>query len=94
MDGAADQADAWARLSDAQRATHKADYKAHDITLLVSAFGSTDAPTTHGKDPTNLAESMAEWVKAFNLDGIDVDYEVGRQPPVRMRLIGGHGPGL
>jgi chitinase len=42
---------------------------------MVSAFGSTDTPTTSGEDPTKLAETMAAWVKKYNLDGIDVDYE-------------------
>ncbi|KAF8576290.1 glycoside hydrolase family 18 protein [Ramaria rubella] len=73
--GPADQADAWTQLSSSQRSSLKAAYKANNITLLVSAFGSTDSPTTDGKDPTALAESMASWVKTWNFDGIDVDYE-------------------
>lgn len=74
--GPADQADAWTSLSDSQRASLKADYKANNITLLVSAFGSTESPTTHGNDPTDLAQDMAAWVKKWGMDGIDVDYEV------------------
>jgi len=73
--GPADQAQAWTQLSASQRATLKADYKNNNITLMVSAFGSTESPTTDGKDPTALAESMASWVKQWDMDGIDVDYE-------------------
>lgn len=46
------------------------------LQLMVSAFGSTDAPTSSGEDPTRLAETMAAWVQKYGLDGIDVDYEV------------------
>ncbi|KAF8519829.1 glycoside hydrolase family 18 protein [Gautieria morchelliformis] len=73
--GAADQADAWTQLSASQRSSIKANYKANGITLLVSAFGSTESPTTDGKDPTALAQGMANWVKTWGMDGIDVDYE-------------------
>lgn len=44
---------------------------------MVSAFGSTETPTTSGADPTMLAQTMAAWVKKYSLDGIDVDYEAG-----------------
>lgn len=43
---------------------------------MVSAFGSTESPTTHKNDPTQVAEFMAGWVKQWDIDGIDVDYEV------------------
>lgn len=42
---------------------------------MVSAFGSTDAPTSSGADPVATANTMAAWVKEFGLDGIDIDYE-------------------
>ena len=42
---------------------------------MVSAFGSTDAPTSSGKDAVSTANSMASFVKTWGLDGIDVDYE-------------------
>lgn len=41
----------------------------------MSAFGSTDAPTTWGEDPNELASTFASFVKQYQLDGIDVDYE-------------------
>jgi len=43
--------------------------------LIVSLFGSTDTPTTSGADPVLTANSMAAWVKKYDLDGVDVDYE-------------------
>ncbi|KIJ53594.1 glycoside hydrolase family 18 protein [Sphaerobolus stellatus SS14] len=71
----ADQAAAWASLSYDERIAIKQRYNAAGIKLMVSAFGATDTPTTSGTDPTALAQWMAEWVKAYNLDGIDIDYE-------------------
>ncbi|KAF8888123.1 glycoside hydrolase family 18 protein [Infundibulicybe gibba] len=71
--GAWDQADEWQSLSDTQRSTIKSQYAAAGIKLIVSAFGSTDLPTD--SDPVSLANQMAGWVKQYNLDGIDVDYE-------------------
>ena len=43
--------------------------------MMVSAFGSTDAPTSEGADPVDTANTMAQWVIDNGLDGIDVDYE-------------------
>lgn len=43
---------------------------------MISAFGATDAPTSSGYDPVLLANAMASFVKTWDLDGIDVDYEV------------------
>lgn len=42
---------------------------------MVSAFGSSDVPTTTGADPIATANTMAAFVKQYQLDGIDVDYE-------------------
>ncbi|KAJ7760581.1 glycoside hydrolase superfamily [Mycena metata] len=42
---------------------------------MFSAFGSDDQPTTGGSNPVTLANTMANWVIEFGLDGIDVDYE-------------------
>ena len=74
--GPADKALEWTQLSDSDRAAVKANYTAAGISLIVSAFGSTDAPTSTGADPTSTANTMAAWVKEFDLNGIDVDYEV------------------
>ncbi|KZP00464.1 glycoside hydrolase family 18 protein [Calocera viscosa TUFC12733] len=73
--GAADQALEWTTLDADTRSTIKAEYVSAGIKLLVSAFGSTDAPTSDGEDPTTLANTMAAWVQEYDLDGIDIDYE-------------------
>lgn len=69
------KARAWASLNDTERSIIKSQYAAAGITLLVSAFGSTDIPTTTGADPVATANAMAAWVRQYQLDGIDVDYE-------------------
>ena len=73
--GAADKALEWTELSADQRTTVKQQYAAAGINLVVSAFGSTEEPTTQGLDPTGTATTMAQFVTEFDLDGIDVDYE-------------------
>jgi hypothetical protein len=42
---------------------------------MVSAFGSTEAPVSAGADPIATANTMAQFVRANGLDGIDVDFE-------------------
>ena len=76
LEGAWDKAQEWTTLSASQRSTIKSQYAAAGIKLIVSAFGSTDVPTSSGVDPIATANTMAAWVKQYDLDGIDVDYEV------------------
>ncbi|KZV72386.1 glycoside hydrolase family 18 protein [Peniophora sp. CONT] len=73
--GPADQAQTWAQLSDSERKAAKKAYNDAGISVIVSAFGETESPTTDGTDPTDTANTMAEWVIKYDLDGIDVDYE-------------------
>ncbi|TFK39804.1 glycoside hydrolase family 18 protein [Crucibulum laeve] len=75
LEGAWDKAYEWTTYTDAQRATIKSQYASAGIKLIVSVFGSTDVPTTTRADPVATANTMAAWVKQYNLDGIDVDYE-------------------
>ena len=75
-EGAWDNAQGWASLTAAERNTTKAAYNDAGIALMVSAFGSTDTPTSSGADPNSTASTMAAWVIQYGLDGIDVDYEV------------------
>jgi chitinase len=78
LSGAADKAVEWTQLNASARAAVKAEYASAGISLIVSAFGSTDAPTSSKADPVATANTMASWVKEYGLDGIDVDYEVCR----------------
>lgn len=48
--GAADQAVEWEDIGADARSTIKASYVSAGIKLLVSAFGSTDAPTSDGSN--------------------------------------------
>jgi len=81
--GALDNAGSWAALPDGDRAAVKAKYAAAGVKLIVSAFGSTETPTSSGLDPIGAATTMGNWVKQYGLDGIDVDYEVktSHSPP-------------
>jgi chitinase len=72
-----DNAALWTQLSAAQRASIKSEYNAAGISLIVSAFGAGPNPTSAGDDPTAAANFIANYVKTYGLDGVDVDYEVG-----------------
>ena len=54
---------------------------------MVSAFGSSNLPTSGGVDPVATANTMAAWVKQYGLDGIDVDYEVGFRDLCHIRFF-------
>lgn len=75
IEGAWDKAYEWTTLSASQRASIKSQYAAAGIKLVVSVFGSTDVPTSTNADPIATANTMANWVIQWGLDGIDVDYE-------------------
>ena len=70
-----DQSSAYANLPSDQKSAKKAEYAAAGINIVASAFGETDKPTTSGADPVGTANTMAQFVIANQLDGIDVDYE-------------------
>lgn len=48
-------------------------YHAAGQKVMVSAFGSTDMPTS--QDPVSVATALAAFVKKNQLDGADLDYE-------------------
>jgi chitinase len=75
ISGPADQAAEWVSLDNATRASIKTTYHDAGISLIVSAFGSTDAPTSEGYDPTTIANNLAAFVLEYDLDGVDIDYE-------------------
>jgi formate-dependent nitrite reductase membrane component NrfD len=68
--GPFDKALEWQQLTADQRAAVKAEYSAAGISLVVSAFGATEQPTTQGFDPVGMADTMAAFVKDTGLDGI------------------------
>ncbi|EED77818.1 hypothetical protein POSPLDRAFT_120960 [Postia placenta Mad-698-R] len=73
--GSVDQAQEWESLDAATRQSIKSSYNAAGVKLIVSAFGSTETPTSSGDDPVDTANTMAAWIKQYDLDGIDIDYE-------------------
>ncbi|KAF7983288.1 hypothetical protein HWV62_22945 [Athelia sp. TMB] len=75
LSGATDQAQDWAEMTAAQRSAIKTAYNAAGISLIVSAFGSSDNPASSGADPTTIAQAIATWVTTYDLDGVDVDFE-------------------
>ncbi|KAG1770689.1 glycoside hydrolase family 18 protein [Suillus occidentalis] len=75
ISGPADQAEEWVLLDNATRASIKSTYNNAGISLIVSAFGSSDAPTSGGYDPTTVANNLAAFVLEYDLDGVDIDYE-------------------
>ncbi|KAG1746540.1 glycoside hydrolase family 18 protein [Suillus paluster] len=75
ISGPADQAEEWVLLDNATRASIVQSYHNAGISLIVSAFGSSDAPTSGGYDPTTIANDLAAFVLEYGLDGVDIDYE-------------------
>ena len=76
IEGAWDKAYEWTTLTADERSSVKTQYADAGIKLIVSAFGSSDVPPSTGADPIGTANTMAAWVKQYDVDGIDVDYEV------------------
>ncbi|KAJ6475943.1 glycoside hydrolase family 18 protein [Mycena vitilis] len=70
-----DNAALWAQLDAGTRASIKSQYAAAGISLIVSAYGAGPNPTSAGDDPTAAANFIANYVKTYGLDGVDVDYE-------------------
>jgi len=50
-------------------------YHGAGIKILVSAFGSTDFPTSQGVDPVACGNQLAQFVIDNQLDGVDLDWE-------------------
>lgn len=78
--GPVDAAMAWTQASAEQRKQIKQTYARAGVKIMVSAFGSTDYPILEGKDATQTANALAHFVKQYDLDGVDVDFEVRASP--------------
>ncbi len=74
-DGPRDQVANWANLDATKRQQLKQQYNQAGVSIVASAFGETDLPTTAGRDPVALANTMGQFVLNNDLDGIDVDWE-------------------
>jgi len=69
------KASEFVKLSQSTRDWIVNDYHSHNISFLVSAFGYGDNPTSLGKNPVTVANDLAAFVKKYNLDGVDLDWE-------------------
>lgn len=69
-------ATAWTELTNSQRTSYLKEYNDAGISLIVSAFGETDTPTSAGTNAITVANDLAKWVKQYHLQGVDIDYEV------------------
>ncbi|KAI1787342.1 glycoside hydrolase [Ganoderma leucocontextum] len=74
-DGPHDQVLNWANLDATKRQQLKQQYNQAGVSIVASAFGATDLPTSGGKDPVALANTMGQFILSHDLDGIDVDWE-------------------
>jgi hypothetical protein len=69
LSGPADKALEFTLLDAATRTSIINSYHASGISLMVSAFGSTDAPTSSGADPVATANKIASFVKTYGVSG-------------------------
>lgn len=51
------------------------DYHSRNISFLVSAFGDGDNPTSENKSPVTVVDNLAAFVKQYQFDGVDIDWE-------------------
>ncbi|PIL29812.1 hypothetical protein GSI_08018 [Ganoderma sinense ZZ0214-1] len=73
--GPADQVHNWANLDATKRQQLKQQYNEAGVSIVASAFGEKDLPTSAGQNPVTLANTMGQFVLNNDLDGIDVDWE-------------------
>lgn len=55
--------------------TLKKNFTNAGVKLLVSAFGSTQTPTSAGYDPVDCGNKLAKFVIDNQFDGVDIDWE-------------------
>eukprot|EP01084_Bolivina_argentea_P259584 438049_1 len=55
----------------------KRKYSDAGIKILISAFGANDHPKGAGKSASAIGIQLAQYVEAYNYDGVDVDWEEG-----------------
>lgn len=74
-DGGADNVQEWMQASETQRKAIVNAYNKAGIRLGMAVFGETDSPLSNGEDPNRLADRISDFVKKYNLQGVDVDFE-------------------
>lgn len=73
--GPSDQVANWKSLTNESRTEIVKGLHAQNISIMMSLFGAEDAPTTNGTDPEKFAKEVGEFVRDYQLDGVDVDWE-------------------
>ncbi|KAH7107496.1 glycoside hydrolase [Auriculariales sp. MPI-PUGE-AT-0066] len=73
--GAWDSAFIWTSLDAGKRKEILDSYHAAGKKIRVAAFGATEFPLMSGGDPTTIGNNLAAFVKQYELDGVDIDYE-------------------
>ncbi|KZV88831.1 glycoside hydrolase [Exidia glandulosa HHB12029] len=73
---AVDAAEHWTALTPEERTARKKAYRDKGISLVISIFGANGwVPVKDKIPPVELATKTAQFVKKFDFDGVDVDYE-------------------
>lgn len=67
--------ESWTKAKDDDRAALKKKYADKGISLVVSVGGEGDKPQSDKRDPHEYAQEVAKFVKKYNFDGADLDYE-------------------
>ena len=74
--GPMDSLAAWTNLTDSERTALKQTYRDADIRLTFTCFGGLDQrPAWTVDDATAMAHDIATFVKQYQFDGVDVDFE-------------------
>ncbi|KAI9638613.1 glycoside hydrolase family 18 protein [Dioszegia hungarica] len=73
--GAFDNLLVWKEYPREKRRKILDEYHAAGIALMMAYGGDTEAPVTRVTDPVKTATDIAAYVKEYELDGVDVNYE-------------------
>ncbi|CAO1638205.1 unnamed protein product [Sympodiomycopsis kandeliae] len=65
----------WVKASDEARREIKQKYADAGISLMVAVGGESDKPQSSGISGADYAKKVAAFVKKYQLDGVDLDYE-------------------
>jgi hypothetical protein len=67
VDGPSDEVSAFVELDSDTRESTISEYHSNGISLMVSAFGADDAPTSNGADPIDTANMIADFVLNYGV---------------------------
>lgn len=66
---------AWTKKAKEERTAILNAYHAKKIMLMFAALGSGDAATTNGVNATQFGIDAANFMREYDLDGVDLRYE-------------------